>query len=1355
MAAINIADFSVKYIKLARQRGMTARNPIEFEFRPNANDQTDIYRLVVSLTEPSFADKPYNLLWIDANPGSPQYKQVLIRTSHVSDGSHRASWMVVTDYASLFSSKQYYSFVAENASDLGIDAGDSKLPIANTTRLGTVILRALQQAAKESARDVNDPVVVSTDDPRMTDDRYPNFHTHPDYPRTKIRLNDTAYVEVASSVPPKVGSVLSIVRRDPTDATRYIGQWQAPTSKNVAWSSPHLLNLKISLPGGASFMQDNSSVGLIATAEWQDKVVVSPEGVVWSIENNALGVTISSTGVVTAPDLPRDVTLLVTAKLKDPVYGNTVTATYSLLIKNSYVAEDSLVSLKIVGADTMLAGQKQTFSVLAVFKVAGSSAVKPDNFTDDNVKVLSLTGLVGTAGTVTADTPVLVTATYTYLGVLYTATKTVTVKAQKVEKLEILGPTTIQSESTGSYTFRITWTNGVQEFITPNTFLADPDTYTTIAGNIVTALKQDTTDRNIVLRATYVSNGNTVSGQLPVTIIHKTPVPVITSLAIVGANTIQEGKSENYTFVVTYSDKTTKTINPLTFSVDKAQFATIVNKTVTAGQVDADQTVVLSASYKENGTTLNATLNVKILNVIPIVNLASIRIVGATSVQQNTQNSYTVLATYSDGHTATVKPNEFKLSDVSQYATFDGSSGILTVGPVNVASASVTIAATYIENGITMSATLPVGIVGQPPVVVDLVIEAKSPMNENTSQTVVCYAVYSDNSRVKVSSPKWSITQGTTYASIAQTGVLSAGEVDQDQSVIIRAEYNSLSTQATVVIKNIVVVKLASIDLKAPSPVYAFGSAVGTARDLHTILTFSDSTTREGVASELSYTLASGDTQTYFSLVQPTSSTGWGITTKAALSGYYGDKTFTINVTATVGTVVLSDTVSFTVTGPTDSVATVALVGPDSVTEGTTSENYTVAITRASGKVETYTTTNPSYVLSSGGAYAQVTTGTVAYGCRVTVPADSITSDQTAVLTIKAITIDGKSYTPTKSIKLLNVDSAPTASLVGPNVVKAGATGTYILRLTFPSTGKTTDLTTIVTYGGAGTDTDKIFTYNGNATITGNVISTTKSATIKGSGTYNGVAYTATMSVTNPVEVVVPSTLTISGPDVIIGGQTGQYTGSVVMSDGTVKDVTTSSTWAQKITSGTIASSSISAAGLLSTGVATVEGVIRITLTYTENGTTKTATKDVKISVQQTDKDPIGARFGVSSKITNLDNYTQAWALSLSTVLGQSGEQFLECTAGQSTTGNNKFFYAIWPKALGYGYFRDYTSGSYGFSGSWDGASELDDFNFTGGLDIKIGGRDYIIYRNDFPFDNTYYKYSLMYGSSDPLSGKQ
>lgn len=1334
MSVTTIDGFAKQYIGLARTRGLTPRNPITFLFRPNANDQTEVHQVVVSMTEPSFSEKPYNLLWIDANSGSPQYQYVLRRTSATSDGNHRGSWVTVTDYSQLFNQKQFFRRVVENAGDLGIEVGDLEIPHATTSRLGSVV-------TKVEPTDPNDPLAVSSSDPRMSDARYPTNHDHPDYPRTMVRINSNAFVEVSSSNEPQLGYVLAIVDQDPADPFKYIGKWVKPTADNVDWESPHLLNLRISLPGSASYMSDNSSVKLNIDAEWSNGIVHNPDGVVWSIQENVIGVTIAQDGTVTAPDLAADVVLKVTAKLRDPVYGNWVTTTYDLLIKNAFIPDDELVSISIVGADTLFYKQKDTYTVTARYKSGAVATIMPTNFVVDNANALDLVGLQGTAKKVSVDTVVKLTASYLYNGITFTANKNVTVKAQVITLLEVLGSATIASQASEAYTFKITWSNGDTEMITPNSFVAVPTTYTSITGNVVTAKKETTQDRQIVLTATYLTADQTVTGNKNVTILKETEVPFVTSLAIQGANTIRSGESANYTFLATYSDGATKLVNPTTFTADRLDVVTIVNKTVNAGTVSSDIPVVLSASYVEAGKTVNATLNITIVNVIPSVDLTKIQIIGPSSVNEKTQTPYTVLATYSDGHTATITPAEFRLQGSSLYATFADST--LTVGAVPIANTSVTIYASYTENSITKNATLDVSIIGNPPTVTSLEVRGADQMNENTTQTYTAWEILSDGSERQVTSPTWAVIQGSAIASITQTGVLSAGEVTQDTTVLIRATANGRTAQKSVLVKNIIVITLLSVQPLAPAPVFAYGDASQVTRDLHSTLTFSDSSTREGTSGELSYTLSTA-AQTYFEIVAG-GTTGWRIRTKQALTGFFGTLNFSLNVAATVGGVTKTGTVAFSVVGPTDDVSVVEVFGPDSMPEGTVAGDYYVRITRLSGTQTEYPSV-PTWSLPQGAAYVTVGVGSTASRAKLTSQPNSITQNQTAILRASNVVVDGQTYTPEKTVQIINsAETITKRELIGPTAVNKGETGTYILRLTF-SGGSTVDLTPVVTRS-SGSST--AFTFNGDNTITGNTVSSAQTTIITGTASYNSQAQTATLTVTNTPAPATPDSVTITGSASIIGGVSTQYTATATMSDGTTPDVTADSgtTWSVVVKTGTATGLSV-VGGLLKSDKVTADAVVTITVSFVKNGKTVTATKDVTLKPEQVAD--LGARFGYRAKIKSVTGYDAAFVSGLQTALTTTGQQLLNCPGNISTSSNGVFFYVAWPKSLGYGYFVE---SAQGFAGSWDGALEFDDFNFAGPAEVQINGVDYVVYRNDFPFDSLAYTFKLTYGSTNPGSG--
>lgn len=151
---------------------------------------------------------------------------------------------------------------------------------------------------------------------------------------------------------------------------------------------------------------------------------------------------------------------------------------------------------------------------------------------------------------------------------------------------------------------------------------------------------------------------------------------------------------------------------------------------------------------------------------------------------------------------------------------------------------------------------------------------------------------------------------------------------------------------------------------------------------------------------------------------------------------------------------------------------------------------------------------------------------------------------------------------------------------------------------------------------------------------------------------------------------------------------------------------------------------------------------------YNVSTTLNATSNRVRVSVPFSGE--YGPRFGVREKVMSLTDYNDSFFRSLSTVLGETSPQLITCPPNESTSENNRFFYVAWPKRLLYGFFQETAQG---FTGSWDGAMEFNDFNFQGAAEVSLGGFDYVVYRNDFPFDSLDYTFRIKYGSTSPKSG--
>jgi hypothetical protein len=183
------------------------------------------------------------------------------------------------------------------------------------------------------------------------------------------------------------------------------------------------------------------------------------------------------------------------------------------------------------------------------------------------------------------------------------------------------------------------------------------------------------------------------------------PPAVLTSIAISGPSTVNEGGTATYTATGTWDNGTTVTITP-TWS-ENSSYATIsAGGVLTASPVTSNQSVTVTASYTSGGVTKTAT---KAVTIVDVPALASIAIGGPSTVNEGGTATYTATGTWDNGTTVTITP---AWSENSSYATISAG-GVLTASPVT-SDQSVTVTASYTSGGVTKTATKAVTIVDVP-----------------------------------------------------------------------------------------------------------------------------------------------------------------------------------------------------------------------------------------------------------------------------------------------------------------------------------------------------------------------------------------------------------------------------------------------------------------------------------------------------------------------------------------------------------------------------------------------------------------------------------------------------------------
>ncbi len=260
------------------------------------------------------------------------------------------------------------------------------------------------------------------------------------------------------------------------------------------------------------------------------------------------------------------------------------------------------------------------------------------------------------------------------------------------------------------------------------------------------------------------------------------PAPIMTGIAVSGPAGMDAGTTAQFDCTATYSDGTSGELS-VVWNVDSAYATINASGLLAAGNVSADQTVTVTATY--GGFT--ASLEVAINYVAPV--LTSIAITGPAIVNEETSAQYICTASYSDGSTAAVAAT---WGENSTYTSISGS-GLLSAGNV-VSDQSVTVTASY--GGKTATKAIAVKYVA--PSLTGIVVSGPAVVTEGTTAHYTCTASYSDGTTVAVVA-SWS--ENSAFATISGSGSMSAADVSSDQSVTITASYGGRIDTYSVTIK--------------------------------------------------------------------------------------------------------------------------------------------------------------------------------------------------------------------------------------------------------------------------------------------------------------------------------------------------------------------------------------------------------------------------------------------------------------------------------------------------------------------------------------------------------------------------
>lgn len=938
--------------------------------------------------------------------------------------------------------------------------------------------------------------------------------------------------------------------------------------------------VKLTIVGGSDVIEEGNAVQFTARVDFNDgsnREVIA----VWSLLPNETGI-LDSFGHFEAPAVTADRVYTVKASYSDN--GVHVEDQRNVTVRN---IPDLLKpqAIEITGSSTILEQQTSQYALKVTMTDGTVKTVNASSWSSKNTGVADIdtTGKL-TAQSIDSDQQVVIEADYTEAGVTLYASKTISVKdSARPLSLAVSGASFVTEGQSTQLLANVTLSDGsVLEVTQDSEWLASNLMAVTINKGFVTALQVDV-DTPVTLTARYTLNSVTVEATH---LLNVKDIVVAQSLVIEGADQISEGTGASYTARLKFSNNTFVDVTPV-WSTDNNQLAPINTAgRVNAGLVPSDTPFKVKANYTYQGQIFTGEKPVTIINGF---GPAKLDILGPDTIVEFESGQFIAEVTMSDGVTKKQVIASFLIDNPSMGSISTDSFGTMTLQTKQVSN-NVTgqITASYSESGNTVTATKLVTVVNI--YVQSLKIEpVGETINSGATLQYKATAAYSDGSTKDVSAyTSWS-TSNAGVATIGSAGLLTAKNLNMVTTIDVLGTYSE---------EGRIVTDKTSLNVLAGQTTYSIQGATNVYEDdLSTGRTFvGKQTLPEGQINTVAngtWTVSGSDTAIANSGVIINATTGVLDAVKATELLSVNNQPFNLTVNLTVDSVVVA-TKAITVTPVV--LVSVSVSGGASTLVAGSSYNFVAQANFNSGKNQSITT-NALWSL------APASLGVVEQTGRVT--AASTPNDQTGSV-VAEYSFRGVTKQGLKAVSLAGVVSMTGLEIVGAADVIGGKTSTYVVNALYDNGTKknvTSSSTLTVAPTAAGSIAGGIFSAAPVASDT--------PAVLGASYTEAGVTKTANFNVL--VHKVEPISITISPANPTVQeGKTQQFTATATMNNGQVKSV--NPVWSFD----TPSQGSISSSGLFTAVEVTANGQGTLTASYTENGTTVTAT--TKVNVQNVSK---------------------------------------------------------------------------------------------------------------------------------------
>lgn len=436
------------------------------------------------------------------------------------------------------------------------------------------------------------------------------------------------------------------------------------------------------------------------------------------------------------------------------------------------------------------------FSANALFSDASSVEVPATWSIIGGGQYASIGAASGTLQTLDVDEDVVirVQATYTHPESKVTRSSYIDVTIiDNTVYIEILGitvngPTNVNENTQAVYTVTATFSDGTSTGVTPTTFVSSNSGAGTFDGATgVLSVPDLNTNVETVISASYTFNGKTVTDSLDVSCTDNTIYPE--SATIIGADTLDEGTTSNYTLRVTYTDGTISDLADANWASDNEDAATIdpSSGTLTAvTETTVDLSTTITAFVSISGRTVNAEKVVYIRDGDIYPQTAVIN--GPSAVMESSNAQYSFEVTWTDGSVTTVQVADWAV-DNEAVGVISATTGVLT-STEQSSEVTTNVTASYTKNGITLNATKAIRVTDETIYVASARIIGDGTMDENDTQTLLFEVTYEDGTKANKVIGNWATIDGDVATIGATTGVLvSAPDVNGNVSTNVTGSF--------------------------------------------------------------------------------------------------------------------------------------------------------------------------------------------------------------------------------------------------------------------------------------------------------------------------------------------------------------------------------------------------------------------------------------------------------------------------------------------------------------------------------------------------------------------------------------